>query len=224
MYFSRIELNRGAVKVRDLVRVSGVDGYQIHRHIWSLFADGPDKHRDFLYRQETIQGWPKFYTVSERPPVDPSGLWSVAEKTYDPRLKPGERLMFSLRVNPVRTKQDIENRHHRHDVVMEAKKRHAQESGGKPPIPLSELIQEEGTAWLVSRAEKYGFTVEPRSLRVDGYQQHVLYRKPGKITFSTLDFNGILTVTDPELLIEGLFHGIGPAKGFGCGLMMVKRP
>ena len=43
MYFSRIELNRGAVKVRDVVRISGGDGYQVHRHIWSLFADGGEQ-------------------------------------------------------------------------------------------------------------------------------------------------------------------------------------
>lgn len=224
MYFSRIELNRGLVRVRDLVGIFGGDGYKVHRHIWSFFADGADSRRDFLYRQETAQGRPRFYTVSERPPVDASGLWTVLGKPYQPRLITGQRLMFSLRVNPVRTKRDAENRQHRHDVVMEAKKRQLEKGGDKPPVSLSQIIQEEGCAWLTARAEKYGFTVELHTLRVDGYQQHVLYKKQGRITFSTLDFNGILGVTDPGLFRATLFHGIGPAKGFGCGLMMVKRP
>jgi len=51
-----------------------------------------------------------------------------------------------------------------------------------------------------------------------------LYKKQGRITFSTLDFSGILGVTDPGQFRNTLFNGIGPAKGFGCGLMMVKRP
>jgi len=32
------------------------------------------------------------------------------------------------------------------------------------------------------------------------------------------------SVADPAIFVEKcLFKGIGPAKGFGCGLMLVKR-
>ena len=42
--------------------------------------------------------------------------------------------------------------------------------------------------------------------------------------YSTLEFDGILAVTEPEVFIEKcLFSGIGPAKGFGCGVMLVRR-
>ena len=40
---------------------------------------------------------------------------------------------------------------------------------------------------------------------------------------STLDFSGLLTVTAPEKFLSALYGGIGPAKGFGCGLLLVKR-
>ncbi|MEA2080768.1 MAG: type I-E CRISPR-associated protein Cas6/Cse3/CasE [Pseudomonadota bacterium] len=43
-----------------------------------------------------------------------------------------------------------------------------------------------------------------------------------EINFSTLDYSGLLTVTDPELFKAALFQGIGPAKAFGCGLLLVR--
>lgn len=223
MYFSRIEVNRSAVGVKDVVRLSAGDGYQIHRRMWAIFTDGPGRRRDFLYRHEAARGWPKFYVVSERLPVDSTGLWSIDSKPYHPRLARNERFFFCFRANPVRTKRDEGNRQHRHDVVMEAKRRLTQESGKGRELSMPEIIQEEGTAWLLSRAEKHGFAIDLRKLRVDAYQQHVLYRKDRKISFSTLDFNGILSVVEPELLTDALFHGVGPAKGFGCGLIMLRR-
>ena len=36
-------------------------------------------------------------------------------------------------------------------------------------------------------------------------------------------FEGILRVDDPDALVKVLEDGIGPAKGFGCGLMLVRR-
>ncbi len=44
------------------------------------------------------------------------------------------------------------------------------------------------------------------------------------IALSTLDFEGQLQVTDPDhFLRNGLPAGIGPAKAFGCGLLLVRR-
>jgi CRISPR system Cascade subunit CasE len=42
------------------------------------------------------------------------------------------------------------------------------------------------------------------------------------VRLSTLDFDGLLTVADPGRFGELLFSGLGPAKGFGCGLMLIK--
>jgi len=56
---------------------------------------------------------------------------------------------------------------------------------------------------------------------VDGYAQH--RGKRGQISISTVDFAGQLTVTDPVALKQALFDGIGHAKAFGCGLLLVRR-
>ena len=60
---------------------------------------------------------------------------------------------------------------------------------------------------------------------VDGYEQHKSIKRNGNrpISFSTLDFGGLLTVTDKQAFEKSLFFGIGPAKGMGCGMLMVRR-
>ncbi len=47
----------------------------------------------------------------------------------------------------------------------------------------------------------------------------------GKQTFTlrTLDFEGNLKIVDADQFKRALFKGIGSAKAFGCGMMMVKR-
>jgi CRISPR system Cascade subunit CasE len=195
-----------------------------HRLVWELFADRPDRRRDFLYRVETGRGerTPVVYTVSARPPEGDNGLWEIATKPYRPQVAKGERLIFSLRANPVVSRRDEKGRQHRHDVVMDAKWRLRRE--GKPIPPLAQLVREAAGRWLQERAAKAGFRVEEEHLWADGYRQHRWMRHGRQVvSISTVDFNGILEVRDPEVFRRTLFKGIGPAKGFGNGLLMVRR-
>ncbi len=222
MYFSMIQLRRD-ISPRDMASITKGDGYQIHKLVWNLFADHPDRKRDFIYRHEPVNGWPTFYTVSHRAPLDASGLWEVAPKEYRPKLRAGQRLDFMLCANPIRSKRDENKRQHRHDVIMEAKLE-MKKRGDKINIP--DVVQEQGMRWLLDRAASHGFTASPEGIRADGYRQHSLFKGKSNqlVTFSTVDFNGVLTVTEPDVFVEKcLFDGIGPAKGFGCGLMLVRR-
>ncbi len=249
MYFSLIRLRRD-LSPRDVVSLGRSDGYKLHKMVWDIFSDGPDRKRDFLYRFEKINGLPTYYTVSEREPNDLTGLWDINTKPYVPKLSQGDRLAFKLRVNPIqsskqeRTAEELEvwqksreerglkqNRWTekviRHDVVMEAKTKIDFKNLPEEKRPhVAALIQEAGVEWLKSRDNEYGFSVVHSGTRADGYIQHRLFKgKSAKpVTFSTLEFDGILTVTEPETFIkECLYKGIGPAKGFGCGLMLVRR-
>jgi CRISPR system Cascade subunit CasE len=42
------------------------------------------------------------------------------------------------------------------------------------------------------------------------------------IQFTTLDFHGVLRIANPEQFLHTLFTGIGRAKGFGSGLLLIK--
>jgi CRISPR system Cascade subunit CasE len=205
-----------------LERIGRGNAYDDHQYLWKLFAEDGQK-RDFLYRREDQNGLPCFFVVSQRPPEDREGVWVIeGPKKYEPRLVIGQKLAFSLRVNPVKAKKASKDtgRGKRHDVVMEAKKSTPKDQWG----PVSELVEKAGLAWLSARAEKHGFSIVDKPVRVDGYRQHRLFkRNHGTIRFSTLDFNGLLTVTNAEEFVKTLYNGIGPAKGFGCGLMLVRK-
>lgn len=253
MYLSLIRL-RQDISPKDIASFGKFDGYQHHKIVWNLFSDSPDRKRDFLYRYEMVNDRPTFYVISDRPPEDIKGLWEINLKTYKPKLTPGERLAFKLRVNPIhhdkkeRTESEIEawrasrqerglkekeptKKRIRHDVVMEEKSRIGFKHLPHDQRPhVATLIQDAGTTWLKDKEGEFGFLIggnkENPQVRVDGYLQHKLYKGRGAkpVTFTTLDFDGTLTVTDPDVFVEKcLFNGIGPAKGFGCGLMLVRR-
>jgi CRISPR system Cascade subunit CasE len=221
MYFSKIELRHETQVTPHLVRPFVLDGYRLHQVLWQLFTGNGSPHRDFLYRRIESSSWPCFYLVSGSQPVDEQGVWSIHSKEYMPKLVVGQRLGFSLRANPVVTKPGPRGKPVRHDVIMNAKRQSKTEPG--PTSNQRMLIQEAGQAWLEARDVKYGFHVD--HVRVDAYRQHQFQKTRGAqmIRFSTVDFNGILTVREPEQFRQTLFTGLGPAKGFGCGLLLVRR-
>lgn len=148
----------------------------------------------------------------------------------------GARLGFELRANPVVARAG-EDRSKRHDVVMDTKKRLLTERGlpnwaswtphrttadgqPDPPPPLYELVHAACTNWLTSRAEQHGFAVDESTVSVAAYEQHG--GKRGQLRFSTVDLAGELVVTDAERFAITLASGIGRAKAFGCGLLLVR--
>ena len=224
MYFSRIELNRSGAGVAQLLKKMSADEYRHHQFIWQLFEGVDD--RDFIYRREDAGNWPRYYTVSAREPSDSDGLWTIETKPYAPKIDEGVRLAFSLRVNPVVTRKTDGGRRVRHDVVMDRKRQLGFRALPKAERPASqEVMRDAGLAWLEQRAAKHGFSFEAGLVTVDGYEQHKSVKRNGNrpISFSTLDFGGVLTVTDKHAFEEALFSGIGPAKGMGCGMLMVRR-
>ena len=90
-----------------------------HHLVWSLFADGSDRQRDFLWREMDTG---VFLILSARPPEDRHELFEIAEpKPFTPALETGDRLGFSLRANPViRRRDSLRRRSVKHDVVMDA--------------------------------------------------------------------------------------------------------
>lgn len=226
MYFSRLTFNP-LMNHQQLVQTLLHDTYREHQALWRLFEANPDASRDFLYRQVIENGRVKYYVLSKREPVDRSGMWLVdTPKRYDPKLEEGQRLFFTLRVNPVVTVATAEGKKLRHDVVMNAKKQ--MKFDALPPADrpmLQQLVQDSCMPWLQMRSELNGFSIEPNLVTVDGYQQHESFAKQQKrpVRYSTVDFQGILTITDPDRFRSALFSGIGKAKAFGCGLMLIRR-
>ncbi len=224
MFLSRVQINPGPELFKLLKDGTSSNGYFVHQLLWGLFPNTGDKKRDFLFREDNEGGYPRYLVVSDENPV-PSNAVSVHCKPYEPKVKKGDHLYFTLTANPVIARK-IEGKKNsvKHDVWMDAK-RTAKTSGLKMP-ELVLACESAVKNWLVNRAEQNGFLVNPNELLIDGYLQHRFSKKKSgkEITFSSVNYAGILQVNDPEVFVEkALYKGLGASKAFGCGLMLVRR-
>lgn len=192
-------------------------GYALHQAVWDLFSDRSDRKRDFLYRLEYTGKLPIVYAVSQRAPNDPKGLWRIQSKDYAPKIEIGMKLGFSVRVNPT-VKRDGK----RHDVVMDAKYK-VRANDSEQEVVAQELIADSCGKWLEKRAQEKGFRI--LQYRADGYQQIRFNKKKDSppVCYSTVDITGALEVIDHKLFVDMLFNGLGSEKGFGCGLMLIRK-
>lgn len=227
MYFSRIEPNLSQMNASQVSNLVNSNAYSLHQVVWQLFAARNIVERDFIFRHEDKQGVPLFYSVSRREPVDPQGCWIVKTKNYCPQIRRDALLEFMLRANPVVTRRvGEEKRHTRHDVVMDKKSQLRTQGVLRNEWPDSaELVHQEGLKWLNSRAEAYGFVCDDTATKAYGYRLNKLMKRKttSAIQFSTIDFKGVLSVTDPEIFQKTLYEGLGAAKALGCGMLMVRR-
>jgi CRISPR system Cascade subunit CasE len=239
MYFSVITPEERLLRqaAHDLAQTS----YAEHQWLWKFFPSSADQTRDFTFRRYEHEQTSRFYVVSHRPPVAFSEAWQVQSRVYDPQLREGQRLSFHLRANPVITQKNDAGKSQRHDVVMQAKKQLLAEHGlnieakwadwkdNIKPL-LYELVQERCALWLDGVAKRNGFEISltnedkpERNLQVDAYGQSKAGKRDHNIRFSTVDFSGELLVTNPVLFQQALFNGLGHAKVFGCGLLLIRR-
>lgn len=224
MYISRANLDPSRLSYSEIVQWRLDNPYETHRSLWRLFSADPEPQGRFLFRNE-IDGSPgRFIVVSSQAP-NPIHPWRLETKPYAPRLLCGERLAFQVTVNPVVTRKDADGRRKRHDVVMDLKKRLGWRDQALDERPSEAALEHQaGSQWLLERCEERGFFVDPMQVLSQSYRQYrIPKRKGGPLQFSTLDLSGVLTVTDAERFQRMLFEGLGPAKGFGCGLLLVRR-
>ncbi len=216
MFISKIMLRENARASESFWKTFGSE-YALHQAVWDLFSDSPNRPRDFLYRLDAVGEWPVVYTISKRKPEDNRGLWHVVSKPYDPKIIPSMRLGFTVRVSPTRKRNGK-----RHDVVMNWKSMN-KEKYRNGEISQAEVVDDVCRKWLTERSAKNGFNI--LNVRSDGYRQvrFIKQKRHLEIRYSIVDFNGALKVTDETLFKKMLFDGLGSEKGFGCGLMMVRK-
>jgi CRISPR system Cascade subunit CasE len=205
MYLSRLILNpRSRAVQRDLA-----SPYELHRTVMGGFPDNLAASAErVLYRLDQMErGNQIWLLVQSQLEPDWSGLDATylaqtdrdnpAVKEVDMRPVPGQRLTFRLRANPTRR------------LVQPADK------GKRVGIyKVDEQIQ-----WLNRKAENGGFVVES----VLPTQQQRTDDRKRDLKFLSVQFDGILQVTDSEQFALALANGIGSGKAFGFGLLSVAR-
>lgn len=238
LYLSRLTLSKTpSARALDAILNPVEDGLRLdahHRLLWSVFTDGPDRTRDFLWREDRPGS---FLTLSARPPIA-SDLFPAPEvKDFAPVLAPGDTLTFALRVNATRTVKSEQlapngkpKRKHL-DVIMD-RLRSVPGQTVLPPDQKSErpsvrmtLADEVGFDWLARQGEMSGFRLiaaevqDYATVALPGYRG----KRAGQPQFGILDMVGQLEVTDPANFVARLADGFGRAKAFGCGLMLIRR-
>jgi CRISPR system Cascade subunit CasE len=188
-----------------------------HHLVWALYADRPDRTRDFLWHEEKPG---RFLALGARAPTDPHHLFELQVKEFAPALAAGDRLAFRLRANPTVARGAGGARSKPCDVVMDAL--HTLPKGERAQA-RRQAIETAGRAWLARQASRCGFALlgDPA---VDGYLRRRIPRGGGPdAVLATLDFEGLLSVGEPEKFLAALTAGIGRGKAFGCGLMLIRR-
>ncbi len=225
MYLTRMPLNAARGETRRLV----ASPYRLHAAVEAAFPPGAvtsDDDSRVLWRLERRADAPQafwLYIASPEQPdlthvVEQAGwptrgrLWET--KDYQPlldRIQNGQRWEFRLKANPVRkVKQDM---------------------GRRPNERVAGTIQGHVTVaqqleWLASRAAAHGFELPldangVPAVVVSERNREVFKRGSREVTLSTAMYDGVLTVTDADLMRATLCRGIGRAKGFGCGLLTI---
>jgi len=206
MYLSRIEIPWTTAR----------NPYRIHKDIWRLFpgmSKEPrrsleDKRNGFLFRTESINpGRPARLLVQSRQlPVPSEKVIAIATKEFNPRPTEGQLLSFLLTANPVKT------------ITDEGGRKTTKGEPKKCRVPL--IKEDQQIEWLQAKLKGAAMieSVKARTLPL------LFFLKKGESgKLSPVEFEGILRVKDPDMLMAGLLNGIGPAKAFGCGLMLVRR-
>lgn len=190
--------------------------YNFHRQLWRLFpgeeretrSNGEESRQGFLFRiEDNPTGRPaRLLVQSRRAPEAASELIVVGTREFQPQPVAGQRLAFLLTANPVKTITDTQR---------EAKPGKQSE---KCRVPL--IKEEDQREWIARKLVSAG-EIEAASILPHASIHFRKGNRGGKLATAT--FDGVMCVRDPDALIALLENGIGPAKAFGCGLLLVRR-
>lgn len=231
MHLSLLKLPRSAARWRFL------EPYQLHQLIWQGFpgievAEG----RPFLYRHNEEESAHSILVQSAVLPdwrqLDNESEGSTAQmRTFDPqKLQAGTRLRFFVRANPVVERKGYSDKTSRRIVVGSKLDYVANKIG----VEVKKLDDREQrlTAWIERKGAEGGFAIERDELTrpllmIAPNHDYVIRRsrdrKSDPMTFTGVDFEGILRITDAEAFAKTLQGGIGRGKAFGFGLVTVAK-
>jgi CRISPR system Cascade subunit CasE len=76
-------------------------------------------------------------------------------------------------------------------------------------------------SWIRRKGEQGGFGVNEEALRPFSVGREYFEKRGIRGLHSGVEFQGVLDVTDPAKFYETFTRGIGPAKAFGYGLLVI---
>lgn len=198
-------LTRICIGVDEALHARLTDAYAWHRGLWDAFPGRDGEPRDFLTRVDQKDRVAEALMLSPGPPAArPWGEWESREVA--PGFLDHDRYLFSLRANPT-VKRVVR------DGTGARRK-----NGRRTRICSTEDLR----AWLVHKASGSGFSTCDDRLSVGAPADQTSWRRNRQVIHSRVDYQGVLEVTDRERFHAAHRQGIGPAKAFGFGLLLLK--
>ncbi len=251
-YFSLVRISRAGMHRRELRdelrRLAKLgEAYRDHCLMMKLFpglqarwdsVEQNERERDFVFRLRTASATDpetalhtlSYYVVSQERPRELPDLLRVDCKEYAPKLQAGDRVRFQLRANPSVTQSRGGDASRGGHASMEQSRHKPQRDAlalamfaAREGEERQRALTEAASAWLLQRAGAWGVRVDPGALLTDNYTHHRLHRGSRHITFASIDYTGVAEVADPVLLTKAMLEGVGRKRGFGCGLLLVRR-
>lgn len=205
------------IKMRDeyAARFFPANPYDWHKVVWSFFPASAD--REFLYRVDYDPRGIRLMLLSSAQPVfEQKGESYFFRSREIPESFLSHTLYrFQVRVNPTRR------------IKHDARTGKPAEKGIR--VPITE--ERELLAWFERKGKDGGFSLPGLSHPQDeNYRINVMlesrlnFQKKGcgKAHHASVQFSGILQVEDADLFKKTFQQGIGSAKSFGFGLLMLQ--
>jgi CRISPR system Cascade subunit CasE len=185
------------------------DSYDWHQCVWEAFPGHKNDSRAFLTRVDVVRDRFRLYILSEWAPQRPS-WWPRGELDWRTRPIPDSffrfrHYAFQLCANPTRK------------VAKVDEAGNPSKNGRRDPLRTRQELE----GWIVRKGEQGGFRPDLETMRILPLGRRYFQRRGGGGMHTAVDYRGILEVTDAEKFREAFRRGIGPAKAFGFGLLLL---
>ena len=195
------------------------DSYNWHQKIWQAFPGRDGAARDFLTRLDPLDRQLRLLVLSrtrpDRPGWCPEPSWQTKE--IPPAFLDGAAYRFSLVANPtrkVRVAGEDGTRAAQGRRVFVTHREDRLIPDGKPQAGL--------LSWLARKAEAGGFLLPDLAAVRTLPRPRAYFNKGGKLGLhGGVEFQGVLRVTNPEVFRQTFADGIGSAKAFGFGMLVL---
>lgn len=196
------------------------DCYDWHQRAWDLFPGRPEGHpRPFLFRVIKKDEGCDVWLMCKEEPTSPE--WAGVEGWKISPVKDGfphhRRYRFDLLANPSRRDEKRDRWGGRERCNKKGNKNRR----------FNLISAEEQHAWIERKAEEHGFRLlesvdDELTLQIDPRRDFYFNRKERRGLHVAVRYLGCLEVTDPAEFAKAFTQGIGPAKSFGFGLLLLQ--
>lgn len=170
--------------------------YRLHQWIWNSLPEEPDAKRDFLFRSDVKDGIIRILLLATRMPVQKEGVSWKTTGVSDTFLGHGA-YRFQLRANPTFRRSADRKR-------------------------LAIFDEMKIREWFVRKFADAG--CELQGLETTAPKRLQFRKGVGTPsgTICSVEASGVLIVRDEAAFRAAFDTGIGPAKGFGFGLLLLQ--